>query len=65
MATIHTSGSYVAAQNLNGVAVSNAVLADFLQEVVDLTGAGFVIQGITNDGTNYIAIMIEKYKAGK
>jgi len=62
MATTYTSGSYPAAQNLNTVAVSNATLADFQQEVTDLLGGGFVIGGLTHDGTNFVAFMIEKRK---
>jgi len=65
MATTMLTGSYAAAAELKTAVVSNTTLAGtggFQEEVTDLLGAGYVIGGIMNDGTNYIAVMIEKYK---
>jgi H+/gluconate symporter-like permease len=63
MATTFLTGSYAAAANLQTAVVSNTTLAGtggMQEEVTNLLGAGYVIGSLMNDGTNYIAFMIQK-----
>ncbi len=63
MAITYQTGSYVAAANFTTATVSNTTLVgagSFSEEVTNLLAGGFAIGQLLSDGTNYVAVMIQK-----
>jgi len=62
--TIQT-GSYAAAADFVTATISNSTLVgagSFSEEITDMMAGGYILDGITSDGTDWVAVLHKKYR---